>query len=285
MTPRPELDIESGSATLAQEPMGGAPDVRIVSGLVRGYQGWIDSRSAGVDRHLPIAFVPVIIGFGTPMLIRDITMPHEAAAAHTTFVAGMCESTTISQSTAGGRGVQVDFTPVAARRFLGVPMHELANRVVDLEDIFGAAVQELVEQLQLAPTWGRCFELIDAFIVPRLLGAAPASPGVVYAWQRLTRTHGSASIGPLIEELGWSRKHLVEKFREHVGLPPKTVARIMRFNHALGLLRTCKRWADVAHSAGYYDQAHMIRDFREFSGLTPTEYVRTFSDGAALASF
>jgi AraC-like DNA-binding protein len=83
------------------------------------------------------------------------------------------------------------------------------------------------------------------------------------------------SITGLAERAGWSRKHLVARFREHVGLPPKTFARITRFARAMRLVRSGQdlRWIDVAHACGYYDQAHFIRDFSEFAGVSPTRFL------------
>ena len=82
-------------------------------------------------------------------------------------------------------------------------------------------------------------------------------------------------IGDLTTALGCSRKHLVSQFRDQVGLPPKQVARVLRFEsvvRALGDARP-RSWTEVAMGAGYYDQAHLIRDFNEFAGCTPTEFV------------
>ncbi len=281
-------DIAVDDATFPFEVMRRAAHPAIAGALVRGYEGWVDRRRSGFDRHLPIPYIPVIIGFGAPMRIRADGAPDGSGDPHTTFVAGMYESPTVGEAMGQGMGVQIDFTPIAAHQFFGVPMHQLANRVVELDDVFGADARALVEQLQLAPTWTRRFELIDAFILLRMASSRAASPGVSWAWRRLSETHGGVSIGALAAELEWSRKHLIEKFREQVGLPPKAIARIMRFNLALRLVQrdAAPRWTEVAYAAGYYDQAHMIRDFREFAGATPTEFARAASveAGTALAA-
>jgi AraC-like DNA-binding protein len=280
--------IEHDGATFPWDLKRRAPDPRIASALIRPYEGYVDRRTHAFDRHLPIAHVPVIIGFGAPMRIRGDGAPDGSGDAHTTFVAGLYESPTVGETVGQGMGVQVDFAPIAAHQFFGVPMHQLANRVVELDDVFGTEARTLVEQLQLAPTWTRRFELIDAFILPRMAVSRAASPGLVWAWRRLNETHGNVSIGALAAELGCSRKHLIEKFREQVGLPPKAVARVMRFNRSLALMRRAQdsRWVDIAYRAGYYDQAHMIRDFREFAGATPTEFARATAveAGTALAA-
>ena len=77
-------------------------------------------------------------------------------------------------------------------------------------------------------------------------------------------------IGALAEAIGCSRKHLVSQFRAQVGLPPKSVARILRFERAEKLLsRSGARPLEVALACGYFDQSHLIRDFRELAGATP----------------
>jgi AraC-like DNA-binding protein len=82
-------------------------------------------------------------------------------------------------------------------------------------------------------------------------------------------------IGTLAGELGWSRRHLAAQFREQVGLPPKLLARILRFDRVIALLRHAdpERWAEVAYDCGYYDQAHFNRDFRRFADSTPTAFL------------
>jgi AraC-like DNA-binding protein len=99
---------------------------------------------------------------------------------------------------------------------------------------------------------------------------------VEWAWQQLAATRGRARIGSLTSELGWSRQRLIHGFREQVGMPPKTVARILRFQRAVRILKAGRqvRWTELALDCGYYDQAHMIREFGEFAGRTPTEFMR-----------
>ena len=91
-------------------------------------------------------------------------------------------------------------------------------------------------------------------------------------------------MGALCEELGWSRRRLVARFREEIGLPPKAVARLFRFEHALELADGGAGWAEVAVAAGYYDQAHLINEFRSITGITPRQYVTNLQDGADIAA-
>lgn len=94
---------------------------------------------------------------------------------------------------------------------------------------------------------------------------------VVRTWERLRQTSGRLGVGQLVDEVGCSHRHLVARFREQVGLAPKAVARVLRFQASLRLLeRGGRSLADVAASAGYYDQAHLHREFRDFAGCTPS---------------
>lgn len=90
--------------------------------------------------------------------------------------------------------------------------------------------------------------------------------------ERILRTQGRVRIGALTAEIGWSRRRLAERFREHLGLPPKAIARIVRFNRAETLAKKAARpdWADIAAACGYADQAHLAREFAELAGRPPT---------------
>jgi AraC-like DNA-binding protein len=160
--------------------------------------------------------------------------------------------------------------------FLGLPMGEITDRTVGLDDVFGAEGDRLVERLREAPDWERRFVILDGAILRRIDAAAPPSEEVVLAWYRLNQGGGNVPIGELARDLGWSRKHLAERFRDQVGLPPKTLARIIRFNAAVRRMRRSivPDWADVVADCGYHDQSHFLREFREFTDMTPREFLR-----------
>jgi transcriptional regulator GlxA family with amidase domain len=102
---------------------------------------------------------------------------------------------------------------------------------------------------------------------------SPAPAPVEWAWRRLVDADGRLAVGELAAELSWSRRHLGARLREHVGLPPKLVARVLRFRHALRLLGRDgdAGLAEIAHACGYADQAHFDRKVRAFAGTMPTE--------------
>ena len=133
----------------------------------------------------------------------------------------------------------------------------------------------LAAQLRDTLDWATRFDVVERAILERFAKAPDIDPGVRWAWNQIRRSGGSTEIGGLCSELGRSRKQLIAGFREELGLAPKTLARVVRFSQAVDLLRIPGRtsMADVAYQCGYFDQAHFARDFRQFAGATPTEFV------------
>ena len=154
-------------------------------------------------------------------------------------------------------------------------MDALANRVVALDDLLGRDADRLLEGLHDAPGWTERFALLDAALARRLDDARPPSAGVAWAWERLSESHGTVPIGALAGEVGWSRATWARRFCRQVGVPPKLLARILRFDRVVARLLHAERgrWAEVAYDCGYYDQAHLNRDFRAFAGSTPSAFV------------
>jgi AraC-like DNA-binding protein len=193
----------------------------------------------------------------------------------------MCRSVAIHHD---GRqqGVQVSLTPLGARAIYGMPSAELAHRMVPLDELLGALAVELVDRLRSATTWTARFTALDALLL-RAVGRSAcgdpvrwARPEVVEAWRRLVAARGRVQVGAVAAELGWSRRHLTERFRAEMGLSPKTFARVLRFEHAhaLAAVQHPLPWADVATVSGYADQAHLVRDWREFTNRSPTAWRR-----------
>jgi AraC-like DNA-binding protein len=261
---------ESGRWALALR----APDLRLRAEVLvlEDY----DERMAGPvrRRHLPAGFVPLILNTGPPYRLLDAADP-AVSAEYGSFTAGLGESSAVSESSGTARCVQVNLTPLGAYRLLGVPMHELTDRVVPLADVFGGPAERLEERLANASGSDARLAIVESFLLVRLAEAAPARPDVAYAWRRLAETGGRLRIGALAAELGCSRKHLASRFRDHVGLPPKAVARLLRFNRALRFLEGGLQAAEVAYRCGYTDQAHFVNEFRRFSGSTPGAFART----------
>ncbi|MQA01094.1 MAG: helix-turn-helix domain-containing protein [Dehalococcoidia bacterium] len=252
------------------------------------YQGYAE-QSAGVARrrHYPLAAIPLIITLGPPLAVASDGGRPETAVAHDAFIAGIHDRFSMSEFPALQRGVQVDFTPLGAYRLLGRPMSEIAGQVVELADVFGSEAIELRERLYAAPDWGARFDVLDAAIEARLARGQSPTRGLEWAWGRLQATGGTASIAGLAGSLGWSHRRQIAGFREEVGIAPKVAARIVRFEYATRLIDAAPaevRWVDLAVECGYYDQAHLVRDFKRFTGEPPTQYLaRLLPEGGGVS--
>jgi AraC-like DNA-binding protein len=246
---------------------------------VRRYWGFLESSACPVRRReIPGQDVVAILSFGPSLRVDDVP--------RTSFIAGLTESSVVTEHEGVSHGLEVTFTPLGARMILGIPMHLLANDVVPFEDVWGERGEELLERLYEAPDWEARFAVIDAVLVTRLAEATPPPAAVAWAWRRLVAEAGRLAVRELTAELACSRRYLATQFREHVGLAPKPTARILRFQRAVRLLEDGgePHLERIALACGYYDQPHFNRDFRAFAGSTPTEFLaRLFPSAPGLA--
>ena len=257
---------------------GRAPQPALAS-CIRSLAGWHERGSGPVRRaELPGGRIVLVISFGPTLDVNG--------RRFTSFVAGLHDAPTLTEHAGEGHGIEAYLTPLGARRLLGLPMGELTRQVVELEDLIGAEAGELAERLYEAPGWPARFAMLERAIAARVLDAPPVTPELEWAWRRLLDSGGGVPVGALAQELGRSRRHLAATFREHLGMPPKALARLLRFERAVDRLRGGADLGELALDCGYYDQAHFNRDFRQFAGATPTEYRRVTSvqDFAAIAA-
>ncbi|MBB4910168.1 helix-turn-helix domain-containing protein [Actinophytocola algeriensis] len=224
------------------------PDERLRPLLTRDYLRYRQPAEDGAAWLAPpSAVVTVIINMGAAFG----GLPHA-------FVAGPSDACGVVSMAGEIDCVEVKLTPLGAYRLFGVPVSELTGEVVDLTELADLRPDRLDEGL---------LRLADA-------GRAPAGE-VAWVWRRLHAAHGNLPIAALAAEVGWSRRHLVNRFRAQTGLPPKTLARVLRFSELLRRLPGGEL-SEVAAVCGYYDQAHMNRDFREFAGTTPGAWLARF---------
>jgi AraC-like DNA-binding protein len=240
-----------------------------LTGRVKSYYGFeVEAPEPVCQREGPGAEIVVVLTFEQHWLVDG--------ERRVSFVAGLHDRQVTTEHTGRSLGMQVNLDPLAARALVGMPLHELAGLTVPAEEILEPL---LTERLASASDWDTRFALLDAALAPRLADARP-SREVAWAWQRLRETHGRIAIGGLATELGWSRKRIVARFRDEIGLPPKAVARLLRFEHARELAGTMP-WGELAFECGFSDQSHLIAEFRRITGRTPETF---FQDTLAQAA-
>ncbi|CNF88393.1 Putative AraC-family regulatory protein [Mycobacterium tuberculosis] len=240
--------------------------------FLRSYDGyWETAAVPSRMRTLPTRTTVVIINLGPPLYL-EVPDPGVRDREYGSFVAGMHDGHGMYLSPGGQRGIQLDVTPLGAYTLLGVPMAHLTNAAADLPDLLGREAAALVERLAAAPSWGARFDILDGFLLRRLDSGPVPDREVARAW-RLLDGDPARTVADLAADVGWSRKHLTNRFREQAGLPPKVMARVLRFRRAVELLTGGAGLAEAAFACGYYDQAHLNREFRALSGCTPTELI------------
>jgi AraC-like DNA-binding protein len=247
-------------------PLAGRPPHPALRRDIRTLTGWYERTDGRLRRReLPGARIVLVVSFGPRMDVDGRTF--------TSFAAGLYDAPALTEHAGFGHGIQSYMTPLGARRFFGLPMGEIAGQTVELEDLIGPAAHELAERLAETPDWPTRVDRFERAIAARVLTAPPVASELEWAWDRLVESGGAVPIGELAAELGWSRRHLAARFRSELGMTPKALARLLRFERAAARLRAGDDLADLALDAGYYDQAHFNRDFRAFAGTTPTEYL------------
>lgn len=226
-----------------------------------------------VQRETASLVVPLVISLGSPFSIALGRNPGPSDR-QPSFAAGLYPGPVHIASDGAAECVQVNLTPLGAYRLFGGAVAELAARMVDIEAVLGPAAGRLRQRLGETTAPGRRLALVEDFIAARL--ARQPSPEIAFAWRELARNGGTRRIAGLAGEIGWSRKHFSGRFAAEIGLAPKVVARMMRFDRAcrLALAGGGAGWADIAAEAAYADQAHLAREFAELAGEPPRAWAR-----------
>jgi hypothetical protein len=241
----------------------GQPEPRLRS-YVRDYEDYADfTAGASTRREVPVAHAVLIISFGEPYHVID---PRDASrgVCSATFITGLYDSYVDNASPGPTRGIQINLTPLGEYRLLGMPMHEIANRAVDVRDAFGTAGSTLVERLQAAPDSESRFDILDEVFAAACCRRAP-TPGVAKRTASCGvrgRSHGALTEERLSRALG--------AVPRAARLPPKTVARIVRPGCPQNRLRQrrARRW----HIAAATTTISTSSASSGVAGATPGEF-------------
>src|SRR5262249_39141151 len=240
---------------------------------VIGYVGLKSTLRVARERHLPSGEAALVVNLGRPHNVANPLDQTSAIEFNGVAAMGVHNQPFVTTSDGTKHLLVVRLTPVGAHLLLKVPMALLLNRWVALNEIDRGLTQRIQKRVHQPGGWDDWFEFMDSLIGERLAEPGVVNLGISWAWNRLRRSGGLATIRSIADRFDCSHKRLIAEFREQVGLLPKTVAEVVRFNRALRLLRNDHgiKWAAAAQECGYHDQAHLIREFKSFAGATPNE--------------
>jgi AraC-like DNA-binding protein len=171
--------------------------------------------------------------------------------------------------------IGVHFKPGGAFPFLGVPTCDLADTHVDLETLWGLSAGRLRERLCEARTSAERFQLLQEALLSRLCHGVEQHYAVSAALEMFGKNQAGPTVREAAKYLGLSQRRFIQVFKAEVGMTPKLFSRIQRFQQTRTFIQHNPpiNWADLAVDLGYFDQSHLIREFLEFSGLSPTDYI------------
>lgn len=273
---------------------------------LRGYvHGFVVSEgylpTAVREWHIPTLEVAVVLNFAAPHRMLNVSDRKHATDYGSGWVVGLQSRQRLTEAVGARDFIVIRFTPIGAHLFLKIPMDLLADRTIELEEIDGLLARQFENRVKATRGWEARLDLLELLIAERLTAARPPSSALMHAWQRLLKAPNTTDLALLSSESGCSRRHLIAQFHAHFGMAPKTIARIRRFNLAVGVVNRLGRnavqhpagkpyldletdskraakmdppWADLALHCGYYDQSHFIKEFRAFAGVTPVEFLR-----------
>ncbi|HVF76409.1 MAG TPA: helix-turn-helix domain-containing protein [Acidimicrobiales bacterium] len=238
--------------------------------LVARYVGYRHQGvTPGLHRGLPSRHLTVVLGLEGDVGVAAMPDPRQSPGAFGALAAGLHAAPALIERRPDEAGVHLDVTPEGARALFGMPASELASTVVDLDDVLGVRAKELRERVAAGRDWPARFAVIDDVLSSVARHGRGLRPEVAWAWQQLTTSDGGVEVGVLAEEIGWSRRHFTEQFRRELGVTPKVAARVLRFERARRLLEAGASSAEAAAACGFYDQAHLTREWRDLAGCTP----------------
>jgi AraC-like DNA-binding protein len=243
------------------------------------------------ERNLPSGRADLVIALRQEHLSRHAGIDDRAGVRLLGAVfQGPQERCFLRATDAPSSVVGVHFRAGGAAAFAGVAPAELANRSVALHELWGSAAHQLREQLQALPSALQRLDRLEQALLARLqrsqvAAAAPAAVDAALAWAitRFDARPSVARVEPVRAALGWSAPQFITRFHAAVGLTPKRYCRVRRFQAVLGCIAQGRDidWAGLALDGGYSDQAHFNREFRAFSGLTPSRYRPVAPDQAS----
>ncbi len=228
------------------------------------------------DRILPNGSSFLLVNLGPPQYRIEAGPPEQRVAFRDIWISGLHDRPIETEAPHGSRVLGVAFAAAGIRPWLHQSCSELSDRVLPLADLLGDRVELLRERLLNTEGLAERFAVLEEWLIARLSPRFRVPPLVEHTLARLLGSVGRLPIEQLAADAGVSRRTLSAAFARDVGLSPKTLAKVVRFQSAIAMLGSRRRvpWAELSELCGYYDQSHLVRDFQRFSGCSPGDFLR-----------
>ena len=229
-----------------------------------------------VERFLPDGNVYVVIDLTDyPKFIYDNNTLKEIQSCRNVWFSGIRNHYITIPSGRDSEMFIINFHKGKAYPFVEMPMNELTDYVVDGELVMSNEILNMRETLLALNSPKQKFIYAEQYLSMAFARKLQVNPFIDYSVKLILQSPQQLSITHLSEKVGFSQKHFIKIFKEHVGVTPKTFLRIIRFQKAVYEIEATRtaNWTSIAHDSGYYDQAHFINDFKEFSGFTPYQFL------------
>ncbi|MGH9755639.1 MAG: AraC family transcriptional regulator [Blastocatellia bacterium] len=232
--------------------------------------------SATQERILPDGCFELILNFGAPFRERKEAGRSELQPSR--FVVGQMTQPVLVSPTGPVQLLGIRFAPGGALPFFPIPPGELTNRITPLEDVAGALDRELSGRAYEARELAEKIGIVETLLIKQMNAKEERGASLRKAISEIVSSGGQTSVDRLAKGLGVSGRQLERRFMSEVGLGPKLLCRILRFQRVFRAVECAdKNWAGIAADCGYHDQAHLIRDFRQFAGQTPSVLFKHFT--------
>jgi AraC-like DNA-binding protein len=228
------------------------------------------------ERILPDGSIQIVINLRENLTrFYDRRNTNECENLRGAVISGAHSEFTVIDTAEQASVLGVQFKPGGAYPFLGMPANELRNSHVSLDALWGAGGVDLRERLLEAATPEEKFRIVEKALLAQASDSLAAHPALEYALQEFRNLPKLRTISSVIHSIGVSKRRFIQVFDERVGLTPKLFCRVRRFQSALQLMARGGKieWADLAVDCGYFDQAHFIHDFTDFSGFNPSVFL------------
>jgi AraC-like DNA-binding protein len=224
----------------------------------------------------PDAMLHLMVNLGQPFDVYAANQATPFATCSESWWIGLWSQYWVVDWSKPVRFYGVHFKPAGVYPFLCLPLSELHNQIVPVDALWGQLAAEIRERLYDAPTPQAGLVLLEQMLLERLAEAPHGLDVVQYGIGQIARQHGALSIRGLSDHIGISENHLGTLFKRMVGVPAKELARFYRFGHVIYSLDPAQPvdWTQIAQQAHFYDLSHLNKEFVEFTGHNPTDYLR-----------